>query len=63
VKEMSMGLPRTREMNVNKRRTCSDLKWVMEWCSDVDVDVDVDRLQSSSQFLLKPYPAMERVKI
>jgi hypothetical protein len=49
-----MGLPMTREMNVNKRRTCSDLKWVMEWCSDVDVDVDVDRLQSSSQFLLKP---------
>jgi hypothetical protein len=47
-----MGLPMTREMNVNKRRTCSDLKWVMEWCSDVDVDVD--RLQSSSQFLLKP---------
>jgi hypothetical protein len=29
VKEMSMGLPGTREMNMIKRRTWADLKWVM----------------------------------
>jgi hypothetical protein len=40
VKETSMGLPGTREMNTIKRRRCSDLKWAMEWCSDVDVAVD-----------------------